>query len=228
MRFFNTTYRQMLIMAIVAWAVVGVPSVASAISIPDDPSVRGEGIKTLSQQLCGNVTDCQQRFEKGALSCTDNDTFSTGIKIADCIISQMGPYQKNFQSKRDFITQEIEAIWADASESQHQDNTKSKCFSTILGFPAWYNGLQCDKDGPKISKLNDVWVIVLNMIRWLLGVAAYAAGIFIVWGGFKYIKSQGDPSSVASAKTTIVQAIGGLVIALISTALVAYVQGLIK
>jgi hypothetical protein len=96
----------------------------------------------------------------------------------------------------------------------------------LLTFPAWYKGLSLD-DSCNIEdfKLNDIWVIVMNIIEILIQVVAYVSTAFIIWGGFKYIKSEGDPGKISEAKAAILNAIYGLVIALASVAIVEFIQG---
>lgn len=98
----------------------------------------------------------------------------------------------------------------------------------FLTFPTWYKGLPQDPTScaVKIAALNDIWVIVLNLVEILLQVSGYVAAGFIIWGGFKYMKSQGNPQNIASAKSTIMDASIGLGIALSSVAIVRYVAGL--
>lgn len=112
----------------------------------------------------------------------------------------------------------------------------AKCTNhPILTFPSWYKGLECTKekrpDGkdyeqPEITKLNDIWVIALNVVESLVSAAAYVAVGYIIWGGFKYMKSRGDPGQLVEAKNTITQAVIGLGVALASTAMVLFVQGI--
>lgn len=99
------------------------------------------------------------------------------------------------------------------------------CPGRILTFPTWYKGVTDDKCHVYIDKLNDFWVIVMNFIEILLQIVAYVAAGFIVWGGFKYIKSQGDPGKISEAKMAIINAVIGLVIALLSVAIVEYIAG---
>lgn len=93
----------------------------------------------------------------------------------------------------------------------------------ILTIPSWYKGLQCDGKQPQITQLNDIWKIALNVVEALIGAAAYIAAGFVVWGGFKYMKSQGDPGKLTEAKNAILQALIGLGITLASTAIVIFV-----
>lgn len=102
------------------------------------------------------------------------------------------------------------------------------CKASILTFPAWYDGLNCDGDGqPKITKLNHIWVIALNLVEMLIGAAAYVAVGYVSWGGFKYMKSQGDPGKISEAKGAILNAVIGLGVALSAVAIVRFVQGMI-
>lgn len=97
----------------------------------------------------------------------------------------------------------------------------------FLTFPTWYRGLQCDKSIPQLTKLNDVWLIGLNIVEIMIIAAAYAAGAFIIWAGIKYMKSRGDPGKIVEAKTGLTQAVIGLGIALASVAIVEFVTGVI-
>jgi uncharacterized membrane protein YuzA (DUF378 family) len=69
----------------------------------------------------------------------------------------------------------------------------------------------------KISSLvNDI----VNLISVIVGIAAV---IMIIIAGFKYITSGGDTSKVASAKSTLVYAIVGLVIVALAQFIVHFV-----
>lgn len=60
----------------------------------------------------------------------------------------------------------------------------------------------------------------INIILWVVGVAAV---IVIIVAGLKYVTSSGNPSAVSSAKTTILYAVIGLVIAITAYAIVNFV-----
>lgn len=100
--------------------------------------------------------------------------------------------------------------------------------SSLLEFPRWYNGLYCIDDQPVIRKgqIMELWIVVLNIITMLIVLVGYFAVGYIIWGGFKYIKSQGDPGKIAEAKTAIIQAVAGFVIALGSVAIIRFIQGM--
>lgn len=100
------------------------------------------------------------------------------------------------------------------------------CEKSVIGFPAWYNGLECDGTQPVFKDINNLWIVCLNILEMLIVGAMYLAGGYVVWGGFKYIKSQGESAKVSEAKMAIIQAVAGLCIALASIAIVRFVQGL--
>ncbi len=98
--------------------------------------------------------------------------------------------------------------------------------SNILAFPSWYRNLHCESDGSVVfSDFMDVWVVVANLIEMGLRIAALAAVIFIVYGGIRYMSSQGSPDAIESAKKTITNAIVGLLLAILATTIVGFIAG---
>lgn len=103
------------------------------------------------------------------------------------------------------------------------------CSGRFFTLPTWHDGLSqganCDV---VIDELSDFWVIVLNVLEAGFQIIAYFAVGYIIWGGFKYIKSEGNSAKVGEAKQTILYAIIGLGVALSSVALVSFVSGLFQ
>ena len=101
--------------------------------------------------------------------------------------------------------------------------------NSVLLFPPWFKGLKCENDTVQITDINEIWVIVMNIVQWLIIAGGYVALFFIITAGFKYIMASGDPQKIASAKNTIINAIIGLVIVLASVAIVQTIQaGIIR
>jgi hypothetical protein len=98
------------------------------------------------------------------------------------------------------------------------------CERTFFTFPAWYSGLVVNSDCRiMITKLNDIWVIAFNILNIALQIAAYTAA-FIMFGMiFKMVTARGDPGKISSAGLGIRNAIIGLIIAIISVAIVQFV-----
>lgn len=65
--------------------------------------------------------------------------------------------------------------------------------------------------------------LVKSIVTLLSTVVGIAAVIMIIISGFKYVTSGGDSGNIASAKTTLVYALVGLVIAALAQVLVKFV-----
>lgn len=107
------------------------------------------------------------------------------------------------------------------------------CTQGFLGFPVWYRGLtksetDCDlvsPDGrngnPTLS--NFIWHIVLNVIEIAMMLVGYVTVFFILYGGFQFLTSQGAPDAAAKARTTIMNAVIGLIISIVAIAVVNFI-----
>lgn len=112
----------------------------------------------------------------------------------------------------------------------------------FFGFPTWYKYLKGNQTtidsitggppivscAPALGSLQDVWLIVLAVIELLLRVVILLAIFYIVFAGIKYIDSRGNAEKLNSAKHTALDALKGLVIAIVATALVSFVAGIFK
>ncbi len=78
------------------------------------------------------------------------------------------------------------------------------------------------------SSKTSIGDIIKNVVLILLYVLGAAAVIMIVIGGIKYTTSQGDANGVTSAKNTILYAVVGLIVALMSYAIVNWVVAAFK
>ncbi len=98
-----------------------------------------------------------------------------------------------------------------------------------MGFRPWFDGL-CEgsgegatiqsPDGTKEGIGTFVWTIVLNVVFDVLLVVGYLAVGFVIYGGYLYIASQGDPAKAAKGKRTLMTAIIGVIIAMGSSVIV--------
>lgn len=98
----------------------------------------------------------------------------------------------------------------------------------FFSFPRWYEFLSGQPDGlggctPAIHKLTDIWLIVLAVGQILLTLAGMLAVIYIIYAGFNYTMSQGDPEKTKNARAKILNALIGLVIVVLSAAAVRFV-----
>ncbi len=99
---------------------------------------------------------------------------------------------------------------------------------TFFGFPTWYKyvcgGSTGDVDFKFLPKTgtSDIILVVLALIEILLRISALVAVGYVVFGGVKYVVSQGDSSKVGEAKGTIINALAGLLISTFSVAIVSF------
>ncbi|HKX23903.1 MAG TPA: hypothetical protein VJM46_01575 [Candidatus Saccharimonadales bacterium] len=94
---------------------------------------------------------------------------------------------------------------------------------TFFGFPPWYACLPKDASGgPKLTKLEDLWLIAFPLLETAIKAAGYTAIGFIMWGGIRFIKSQGNPGEITASRDTIRDAVIGLIICISSVAIVQF------
>lgn len=99
----------------------------------------------------------------------------------------------------------------------------------MLGFPTWYSYLPSTTVGglcsPQISSLSDIWLIAAAIIEIMLRISALVAVGFVMYGGLTYMTSQGEPDKTAKARTTIVNALAGLVVAILAAIVIGFIAG---
>ncbi|HVI60913.1 MAG TPA: hypothetical protein VM535_02010 [Candidatus Saccharimonadales bacterium] len=108
----------------------------------------------------------------------------------------------------------------------------------FFGIPRWYEylpGVLAFKDPanpgagtictPQLSDLTNTWLIAAAVIEILLRIAALVAVAFVIYGGFNYMTSQGEPDATGRAKGTVVNALIGLAIAVMAAAIVTFIAG---
>lgn len=109
-------------------------------------------------------------------------------------------------------------------------DVSSSCnHGSFLNFPTWFEYLPGSTVNgvcsPQIKSLSDIWLIAAAIIEILLRIAAILAVAYLMYGGFNYITSQGEPDKTSKAKSTIINALGGLVVAVMATAIVGFIAG---
>jgi TRAP-type C4-dicarboxylate transport system permease small subunit len=68
---------------------------------------------------------------------------------------------------------------------------------------------QSNQPPAQLSELEDV---IENFLSAIMGFVAIVLFIFIVWGGFKYITSGGNPDAAAEGRKTITYAVIGVIV----------------
>lgn len=79
-----------------------------------------------------------------------------------------------------------------------------------------------------ISGSRNLTELIYAAIRLMLTFAGAIAVLFVVYGGFQYLTAQGNDEQAEKGKTTLVNAMMGIVIIILSYALVAVVVNLVS
>jgi hypothetical protein len=112
--------------------------------------------------------------------------------------------------------------------------------SSFFGIPTWYKYLQSAgymvKDSNDVCQLSipnglehgdfEVFVLIgLGVLDIIIRIAGLVAVAFVVYGGILYVTSRGEPDKAKKAMGTIINALIGLVIAVVAAAFVAFLGG---
>ena len=111
--------------------------------------------------------------------------------------------------------------------------------STFFGLPTWYKYLvaagkmQDDPDTGRCEfismngtggfQVQDLSLVGLALVDIALRVAALVAVGYVIYGGMQFVLAQGDTERTKRARQTVINSLIGLIIALISTGLVAFI-----
>ncbi|MBQ3432908.1 hypothetical protein IJG22_01255 [Candidatus Saccharibacteria bacterium] len=94
------------------------------------------------------------------------------------------------------------------SDAVYEGRKGSEC-PVFLGLTSWDCGVEI-KDEETLK--SGIWQIVANIATDITVIAAYLVLGYVIYGGYQYIFSSGDPNKVASGKKTLTQAFIGLAI----------------
>ena len=67
-----------------------------------------------------------------------------------------------------------------------------------------------------VATLDCIPVVVQNVINALIVIAGIVAVFMIVYAGYKFVMSEGDPEKISSARKTLIYAIAGLIFIFLS------------
>lgn len=98
--------------------------------------------------------------------------------------------------------------------------------ANFFGFQPWYACLQKNTDGtPKLTKLTDIFLIIFPVVDWIVKAAVFISAGMMFFMLFKIATSRGNSSQYSTALSGIRDAIVGLVIAVLSVAILNFVAG---
>jgi uncharacterized membrane protein len=106
----------------------------------------------------------------------------------------------------------------------------ARCVTTFLGLNPWYVYLNLrpypdcslNLDLTHYSNWNDLWLIAVALLDDLMKVAGIVAVVFVLYGGFRYLTSQGNPENIKAAGSTLLNAIVGVIIAFLAAGVVGF------
>lgn len=79
----------------------------------------------------------------------------------------------------------------------------------LLGMTSWDCGVTINNEN---DLKNNLWTIAVNVLKDITVIAAYLIIGYVIYGGYLYVFSGGDPSKVATGKKALYQAFLGLAI----------------
>ena len=114
-----------------------------------------------------------------------------------------------------------------AAAAANKDCGQSKKFLGII--PTWYQYMtfndNCSVALNISGKPGDLWLVGFGIIDILLRLAGLIAVGFIMYGGFRFVTSQGEAEGIKAARSTVLNAIIGLVITIFASTLVTFIAG---
>ncbi len=78
----------------------------------------------------------------------------------------------------------------------------------------------CVQGSNQVATLACIPIVFKNIVFWLFALAGIAAVFFVMFAGIKFLTSGGDPKQVEGARKTMTYAIIGLVIIILSFAII--------
>lgn len=100
------------------------------------------------------------------------------------------------------------------------------CKSNFFGLPVWYQYLPNTRfQGCNIVdfQIADIPLIALAAVDIALRIAALVAVGYVIYGGVQFVIAQGESDKTKKARQTIIDALVGLVIAMLAAGIVAFI-----
>ncbi|MDB4939779.1 MAG: hypothetical protein JWO40_204 [Candidatus Doudnabacteria bacterium] len=102
----------------------------------------------------------------------------------------------------------------------------------LLVAPLYASVARADIPQPDCRQLNginctnnvDITGIILVVLRYVIGLAGLIALVFLVFGGFRYITSAGNEETAGKGRKTILNALIGLAIVILSYVIISVVS----
>lgn len=99
--------------------------------------------------------------------------------------------------------------------------------NSFFGIVGWYKYIpgSCKNLDFKANGVGSVWLVLAGLTDALLRIVALVSIFFFIFGAFKMIASQGSPEGIKSARSTMVNALIGLVISILGAWFIGFMLG---
>lgn len=121
-------------------------------------------------------------------------------------------------------TENVLLAAGETSSSVIPTNDTGEC-RYLLGLVSWDCGANIDNIDNDQELSNGIWIIVTNISKDLIVIAAYLILGYVIYGGYQYLFSGGEPGKVAAAKKTLTNGFIGLAIVLLANVIVSAIRG---
>lgn len=98
----------------------------------------------------------------------------------------------------------------------------------VVSMAALGDTFQCNPQFQNCSAGADVNSLIHTVINWMLGIAFGVAVLFLIVGGFWYITAAGNEETAEKGKGTVINAIIGIVIIILSYVIINVVANLVS
>lgn len=112
---------------------------------------------------------------------------------------------------------------ASAADTSGSSSSTEGCRS-FLGLDSWDCNVNIDNIQTQEALSNTIWSIAANLLKDLTVIAAYLILGYVIYGGYQYIFSAGDPGKIASGKKTLFNGFIGLAIVLAAHIIVSAIR----
>ena len=113
---------------------------------------------------------------------------------------------------------------APTQTSAVQIDERKNEYCGLLGFVCWDNGLAGEDIKNETTLQKNIWKIAANIATDITVAAAYLVLGYVIYGGYLYTFSGGDPGKVATGKKALSQAFIGLAIVMLAYVIMSSIR----
>lgn len=181
-----------------------------SLALPDTPvSAASNWKKTTNGFFQYNTKTCEQKKTKKTVP---KKTKKAAYKKYTADKKEVKKKVNECKSKNSSSTSTTSNKKATVNTKDVTGFTNDDC-TYLLGMVSWNCHVSINDEE---SLKTGIWTIVANVLTDLTVIAAYLVIGYVIYGGYQYMFSNGDPGKVANGKKTLTQAFIGLAIVMLS------------